>query len=102
MSQFISSQTTTFNYYDVKDYSINSGTLILPRPTGLQTYQALYGRDVVSGQYFFNYYFVPIYQSILTRFGDIIGGAGRNYPNSANISRFRQMKIETFRTRFTK
>lgn len=107
MSQFISSSTIVFDYYDVKNYTLSpSGTLVLPQPTGLQTYQSLYGRDTTSGLYFFNYYFVPIYQSILTRFGNLLGyvpegiiPGTRNYPIK---SRFKQTAIETFRTRFTK
>ena len=98
------SEETVFNYYDVKNYSANGNTLVLPKSTGLQTYQSLYGRDTETGYYFLNYIFVPIYQSILTNFGNSVeyipppgGPATRNYPL---ISRFRQMGIETFRTRF--
>jgi len=106
MSQFISSSTIVFDYYDVKNYPHPpDGTLVLPQPTGLQTYQSLYGRDTISGQYFFSYYFVPIYQSINTQFGNLLGyvpGDGipgtRNYPIK---SRFKQTAIETYRTRFT-
>jgi hypothetical protein len=102
MSENLSSSPTfepTFDYYDVT--TARTGIPNLPTSTGLQTYQVLYGRDATTtGKYFLNYLFVPIYQAILTEFGNIIGVASRNYPNSVNINSFRQMKIETFRTRF--
>ena len=88
----------TFNYFDVRTYSNSSGTMILPQFTGLNTYKTLFIRDKQSGLWSITALLITVYQAFITDFGNIIGGAGRNYPLS--ISPFRQMSVDTFRERF--
>ena len=92
-----SSNSPTFNYFDVHDYSNQSGIQILPSSTGLGTYQNLFIRDPSSGYWRITSLLITVYQGLITDFGNVLS-YDRNYPNA--VVPMRQMSIDTFRERF--
>jgi hypothetical protein len=98
MSQNLST-SPTFNYYDVS--TANTGITDLPRPTGLQTYQAMISRDPDSGSFSNLYFFFIIMTAITTKLGNFVLDSFDELTDNRYLSALPllQMAIEAWRTR---
>jgi hypothetical protein len=99
MSQNLST-SPTFNYYDVS--TTNTGITGLPRPTGLETYQAMISRDPESEKFSNLYLFSVIMTAIITKLGGFVLNSNNPSDNKyLSDLPLLQMAIEAWRTRST-
>lgn len=94
------SDPIVFNYFDVKNYSNNHGSIDLPKSNGFQTYDALYTRDTSTGYFRLTYLLFYSYKAIVKE----LSSFSPNYQNYMNYivsnSFFRQTSIDVLRQRY--
>jgi hypothetical protein len=101
VAKLMSANLNTSPIFDYYDLTTAKTGIHLPGETGLQTYRSIFARDRVSGRYFVNYFFTPIFSGILQKIGEYALNAGPG----ATTARFfgnlqlRQSVIDAWRTR---